>query len=429
MAATSTFPSLTLVVETSDGVMVRDVPNASLLPSHLEVGPAAEDSTRVSAARWGMPDFVFLPEQQRQGAGVRERGDGLVVADGIAALIQVKARNAALGTTEREASWLTSAITKAIKQAKGSIRHLAYRRENLTSARGRRVEVDGGLFEWIAVVIVEHPAPPTGFLPPLEEAGSTPCVVLLRRDWEFLFEHLRSTRAVLHYLQRVAGEVVELGTEPHRYMQAAMADLQAEAKEMPEQLRNVAGLGRDVPVLSTPHAPLEAADDGAMLFRIIMEDVATTHMGESQESDRLRLLASLDTVPAAYRPELGQVLLQFMRNISRHRGPSIKTETRVFVPHPGDQCPMVFMVASTLSSMMREHLFLRTQLHHNDYWGSLEGVPGATVGVLLTPSSSAKRLWDTSTVWLHGEQGLDSQQIDEIRHYISGGLKPTRQAR
>lgn len=428
--ASSTFPALTLVVETSDGVLVRDVPNASLLPSDLEMGPAAEDSTRTSASRWGMPDFVFLPEQQRQGSGVRERGDGLVVADGIAALIQVKARNAAPGSFEREASWLKGAISKAIKQANGSIRHLAHRRENLTSVRGRRVEIDGGLFEWIAVVIVEHPAPPAGFLPALQEAGSTPCVVLLRRDWEFLFEHLRSTRAVLHYLQRVAGEAIELGTEPSRYMQTALADLEAEAKEMPEQLRNLAGLDPDAPIHSTPNAPLEAANDGAMLFRIIMEDVATTHIGESPEADRLRLLTSLDTVPAAYRPELGQVLLKFMKNISRHHGPSIKTETRVFVPHPGDQCPMVFMVASTMNAMIRDHLFLRTQLHHSEYWASVEGVPRATVGVLLTPSTSTKRLWDTSTVWLDGNQGLDPEQVDEIRQYINGGLhRSTRKPR
>lgn len=366
-----------------------------------------------------MPDFVFLPEQQRQGAGVRERGDGLVIADGIAALIQVKARNAELGTPEREASWLTGAITKAIKQAKGSIRHLAHRRENLTSARGRRVEIDGGLFEWIAVVIIEHPAPPARFVPSLEESGAIPCVVLLRRDWEFLFEHLMSTRSVLHYLKRVAGEAAELGAEPSRYMQVALADLQAEAKEMPEKLRSLAGLEQDDPVSSTPYAPLEAADDGALLFRVIMEDVATSHVGDSTEADRLKLLTSLDTVPAAYRPELGRVLLKFMNIISRHRGPSIKTETRAFVPHPGDQCPMVFIVASKADS---NHLFLRTQLHHHDYWRSTGGVPGSTIGVMLAPSSSAKRQWDTSTVWLDGEQGLDAQRVAEIRQYINGGL-------
>jgi hypothetical protein len=153
-----------------------------------------------------------------------------------------------------------------------------------------------------------------------------------------------------------------------------------------------------------------------------MEDVATSHVGESTEADRLKLLTSLDTVPAAYRPELGRVLLKFMSTISRHRGSSTKTETRAFVPHPGDQCPMVFIVASKLDSMMRDHLFFRTQLHHHDYWRSAGGVPGSTIGVMLTPSDSPKRQWETSTVWLDGEQRLEAQQVVEIRQYINSGL-------
>lgn len=414
-------PALTLVVETAEGVIVRDVPDASLLPTDVERGPAAEESTRVSAAWWGMPDFVFLPEQQRQGAGVRERGDGLVVADGIAAVIQVKARSAEPGTPEREKNWLTSNITKAIKQAKGSIRHLAYRREKLTSVRDRRVEIDGGLYEWIAVVIVEHPLVPAGFKPSLDEAGQIPCVVLLRRDWEFLFEHLRSTRSVLHYLKRVAGDEIELGTEPSRYMEVALADEQAEVKDLPAELRGIEGLAPDAPVLSTPHAPLDAADDGSLLFRIIMEDVATSPFGESSEADRLKLLTSLDTVPAAYRAELGRTLLEFMSKVSRHRGSTIRMESRVFVPHPGDQCPVLFIVASKFHSELRKHLFLRTRLHHHDYWTRAGGVAGSTIGILLTPSRHAKRDWDTSTAWIDGDQNIDDQEIAEMREYFKGG--------
>jgi hypothetical protein len=52
--------------------------------------------------------------------------------------------------------------------------------------------------------------------------------VLLRRDWEFLFEQLKSTRAVLGYLERVAGEAWELGREAARYFRLAQADEAAE---------------------------------------------------------------------------------------------------------------------------------------------------------------------------------------------------------
>ncbi|NMR32293.1 hypothetical protein [Crystallibacter degradans] len=415
-------PELTLLVDAPDGLMIRRVPNASLLPTDEELGPVAESSTRDSAAKWGLPDFVFLPEQQRQGAGVRERGDGLVIADDIAALIQVKARNAVPGSAEREASWLTSNIKKAIKQAKGSIRHLAHRREKLTSARGRRVEIDGALYSWIAVVIVEHPQPPADFTPSLEEAGSVPCVVLLRRDWEFLFDHLRSTRAVLHYLSRVAGEEQELGGEPARYTQAALADADALPKELPDALRRLAGPADAAPAYSAPLAPLEAADDSSMLFRIILEDVANTDIGEDSESDRLELLTALDTLPASYRPELGAALLKFMKSVAQHRGEKVRSESRVFIPYPGDQVPMVFMVTSAHFSRAQPLLSMRTRLLHHEYWSSLQEGAGSTVGVMLTPSRQKNRAWDTSTIWLKGPTGLTEEDAQELRKHITGRI-------
>jgi len=73
--------SLTLVIETDAGIAVRRIPNASPLPVGEIQGYAAEDAVRDAAATWGMPDFVFLPEQQRVGAGVRELGDGLLLRD------------------------------------------------------------------------------------------------------------------------------------------------------------------------------------------------------------------------------------------------------------------------------------------------------------------------------------------------------------
>jgi len=48
--------------------------------------------------------------------------------------------------------------------------------------------------------------------------------VLLRRDWEFVFEQLKSTSAVIAYFDRVAGETVTLGNEFVRYYDLAQAD-------------------------------------------------------------------------------------------------------------------------------------------------------------------------------------------------------------
>jgi hypothetical protein len=55
-----------------------------------------------------------------------------------------------------------------------------------------------------------------------------PAIALTRRDWDFLFDQLRSTTAVLDYLFRAAAaSPVPLGDEPARYYQLAAADAAA----------------------------------------------------------------------------------------------------------------------------------------------------------------------------------------------------------
>jgi hypothetical protein len=57
---------------------------------------------------------------------------------------------------------------------------------------------------------------------PIHRAGSHhyltarkhPAVVLLRRDWEFLFDQLKSTHTVAQYFEPAASEALELGQEP-----------------------------------------------------------------------------------------------------------------------------------------------------------------------------------------------------------------------
>src|SRR5437868_1345488 len=65
---------LTLLVETPTGVMARRVPSASPLNPEITQGYAAEEATHDAAAVWGLPDFVYLPETQDAGSGIRELG-------------------------------------------------------------------------------------------------------------------------------------------------------------------------------------------------------------------------------------------------------------------------------------------------------------------------------------------------------------------
>jgi len=126
----------------------------------------------------------------------------------------------------RERGWIESKIAQGLRQAHGTIRRLKNGPVSLINARGRRLEVNGAGLAWVVVVVLEHPDVPEGIDPPVADQPN-PSVVLLRREWEFLFEQLKSTRAVIRYLLRVAGEPEELGTEVMRYFQLAQADEEA----------------------------------------------------------------------------------------------------------------------------------------------------------------------------------------------------------
>lgn len=51
----------------------------------------------------------------------------------------------------------------------------------MTNGRGRTLTVDGGIVQWSAVVVVEHPGVPEGITPSVEQQPN-PSLVLLRRE-------------------------------------------------------------------------------------------------------------------------------------------------------------------------------------------------------------------------------------------------------
>lgn len=113
--------------------------------------------------------------------------------------------------------------------------------------------MDGASIRWSAVVVVEHPAVPEGITPFVEEQPN-PSVVLLRRDWEFLFEQLKSTHAIVQYIERVAGNPIELGEEVVRYFQLAQAD-----EATPPGVVDPRILGPSGRQFSAPLLPMRAA--------------------------------------------------------------------------------------------------------------------------------------------------------------------------
>ncbi|WP_406460214.1 hypothetical protein OHB07_38325 [Streptomyces sp. NBC_00111] len=124
--------------------------------------------------------------------------------------------------------------------------------------------------------------------------GNTPVIALLRRDWKFLFNQLRSTHA--GYLHRVTASAPVLGGEPERYYELAAADAEAVPGALdPSWTRRG---GQPHSVLPLPAAPAGSDDDEAhTMVRIMLKDVASIPTGLAELEAWQRVLASLDSLP------------------------------------------------------------------------------------------------------------------------------------
>jgi hypothetical protein len=217
---------LSLIVSTPEGIFERVIPDASPLPQRITRGIAAETAIQDAAATWGLPDFVMRPRVERKGSGVREISDGLLVVGERGAVVQAKSRDVEPRDPARECHCLSKQIKLAIKEADGTVRQMAAKTTQMLNGRGRSISVNGNTISWVAVVIIEHPDSDYEITP---IDSRIPAVVLLRRDSEFLFNQLRSTRAVVDYLHRVGEPVKVLGSEPERYYELAADDRHAAA--------------------------------------------------------------------------------------------------------------------------------------------------------------------------------------------------------
>ncbi len=174
------------------------------------------------------------------------------------------------------------------------------------NGRGRTVTVDGNRLNWTALVVIDHDDPPNGITPP-SQAGAVPAVVLLRRDWEFLFDQLQSTHAVVQYLTRCAGQPIELGREVVRYYDLAEANVNTAPSPLDYTFLGPATLHWSSPLL--PRAPAGQEDRTAYaMFRLILEDLAASAV--NQPADVLDFIAAVDSVPVAHRAGLGRLLLE-----------------------------------------------------------------------------------------------------------------------
>lgn len=226
--------------------------------------------------------------------------------------------------------------------------------------------------------------------------------MLLRRDWEFLFDQLKSTYAVLEYLHRVGrSEHVPLGTEPVRYYQLATADLGAPKVEIDSRLAAHGYRAESVPLL-----PMEPATDGNIL-RAILEDIASFPWPEETEpADVLSVLAAIDGAPIGYRAELGHDILGWLDEMADV--PTDEVRWRFRRMDWPERPRLIFGSAPRLNAVIQEAFESLVRLRHQEHTELMpERGHLMTVGILLTPRDDGRRPWDTTLAAVRGEQDID----------------------
>lgn len=403
--------AFTLVVETDAGPLVRCVPDASPLRSDMRAGTAAEIATSDAAAIWGLPDFVFQSELRKLGSGSRELGDGIVVVGDIGLAVQVKCREAAVADLAKERRWAEKKAAHALSQAVGTIRLLRQSPAQLTNRRGRIVTIDAPAIRWIPVAVLDHPHLPAADGVTPDVRGTTPGVVLLRRDWEFLFDQLKSTGAVAGYLARVAGEPLPLGNEPMRYYDLAQAD--ERTAPGPRDPDAFGGRGRHI---STPLLPMQPAKAAAhRMMRLILEDIAVADPQGASENYRLGLLAELDLIPVGHREATGRFLLDALKVVAEPApGETIWRLRRMAGPE--SSVLLGFGACSTpMDAGIRAAFGAWAHLRHYEMQqdrGMIDDL--TTIAILLTPRYDGVRPWDTTLVVLHGDLQITKDELDQF---------------
>ncbi len=410
--------SISILLRVGDRTYARPIPGALALDPAADVGTAAEEASRRAASLWGLPDFILTPTLLKKSEALREIGDCTVVVGSRALAVQVKHRTPQeTDDPETEIRRVQKRVRRAARQAAGSIRSLAGRQVDLVNARGRTIPIAGSELHWCRVVIIDHPSAPEGTVVRREDHGSLPLVALLRRDWDFLFDQLRSTTAVVDYLFRVAGdESHKLGDEPARYFELAKADEDAVNPGRPTPWTSVASATSfSRPILPTiPASNMDEA--GATVYRLILEDIAQTPF-ERDETDRLKILSMLDRYPVSARCELGRLLLTHLDDVAAAKPAEVRWQFRRTILDEG-YLQLAFGAASSFSELHREAFRQWAILRHHEFSQLREAHEShehRTVAVLLTPREGRVRIWDTTSFTLFGDLGLSDEEIAQMR--------------
>ncbi|MGI8722799.1 MAG: hypothetical protein ACR2JG_11290 [Geodermatophilaceae bacterium] len=399
-----------MLVQVGDTVYGRPIPPATLLDPLERQGTAAEDAAIEAASMWGLPDFVFRPRVIAKGSGRRELGDATIITGSKAVAVQVKSREGRPKDDAGEARWLTKKALEGARQAGGTVRMLRRAPVELVNGRGRTITCHGDRLTWIGVVILDHPSPPEDVSAPTFSVG-IPVIAVLRRDWDFLFDHLRSVSAVIDYLHRVVdAPPVPIGDEPARYFELAHADEQAPPRPPTPWIEQIGAVQAARPIL--PKAPASAADaSGHAIFRVLLEDIAeSTFTGE--EEYRLEILAKLDRFSVGDRAELGRLLMERLDAARTVDAGTTSWQHRLVI-QDADALQLFFSVGSHMTETHREVYKGWVLLRRHEFI-ELTAIEAAdlpwTVAVLLTPRLDGYHAWDTTLIATCDDTNLDDDE-------------------
>lgn len=402
--------SITYIGEYGDEVYVRKVPAASEVVGDGKYSVLVEEAVRNSASTLGLPDFVFRPRVASKGAAVRELSDGLLLVDGVALILQTKARAPqAVADPDRERNWLTKHAAAARRQVDGTARTIASAdHTEFVNARGRRLPMRTADLTFLGVVVLDHPNPPSGVR--LVSTGRVPVVHLLRRDWEFLHRQLGSGFHVVRYLQRIQPLAVEdLGYEPVRYYELAMADEAAPPDTRPSGVVLRAGVRHSMPLLPL-HEPDARELSDRRLLRELMEDIAIQQVPAEQEHLLQEALEALDSLPVNVRPLVTQKLRSCAGDVVEG------WQGFVYRNIDGRGPQLLFGVCPRYDERARLQQYALTQLRHAEWAGvCAPGQEPKTACVMLTPNVGRALGADTTLLFAAGPSALTRNEVRTLQ--------------
>lgn len=410
----------------------RIVPAAQPLDPALPMGTAAEIASMDAAGIWGMPDYVFKPTVVRTASGPREVSDFILLAGRVGLLLQVKSRAEPSPRPERERLWAIKQAATAVRQAKGSLRTLRRERSMHTNLRGEQMTIGYNDVErWVIVVLIDHERPPIGTdLAASLPASEDKAVVLTRRDWQFLWDQLKSGTAVAAYLARVADDDMEcaLGQEAARYYRLASEDERAPQRDI-AGAEYLYGNPRHWSGPELPQEPAAHRDrDGFATLRLIQEDVAQTEFETEHgppESDvvraKLRMLWALDDVSVVHRRQLGLDLLAWLQDVRAASHGEFRWRARRVVGQPGT--PLLgFAVASRAGPESRAVFENWALLAHHQNCARATDTHAETMCVLLVPTGNDGIRWDSVCLFTEGPSQLTRQEAERLQAVFQAGI-------